>query len=97
MFTLKKCRNILLAQFGYEVSKRTLQRWNKKLNSEEWDLTDKSKRPKIIHTKLTQEIEEKVIRIRNKTGWGENKICDVEVFDKPRTSVRGTLRAQENC
>lgn len=75
-FTLKKCKNILLAQFGYEVSKRTLQRWNKKLNFEEWDLTDKSKRPKTIHTKITQEIEEKIIKIRNKTGWGENKICD---------------------
>jgi transposase InsO family protein len=74
--SLNKCRKILLAQFGYEVSKRTLQRWNKKLNSDEWDLTDKSKRPKTIHTKLTPEIEEKVIKIRNKTGWGENKICD---------------------
>lgn len=75
-FTLKKCRNILLAQFRYEVSKRTLQRWNKKLNSGEWDLTDKSRRPKTIHTKITPEIEEKIIKIRNKTGWGENKICD---------------------
>jgi len=75
-FTLKKCKNILLAQFGYEVSKRTLQRWNKRLNSNDWDLRDKSKRPKTIHTKLTPEIEEKIIKIRNKTGWGENKICD---------------------
>ena len=74
--TNNQCRNILLAQFGYEVSKRTLQRWNKKLNFEEWDLTDKSKRLKTIHTKLTPEIEEKIIKIRNKTGWEENKICD---------------------
>ena len=76
-FTLKKCKNILLAQFGYEVSKRTLQRWNKRLNETEWNLKDISKRPKTIHTKLTAEIEEKVIKIRNKTGWGENKICDL--------------------
>ena len=75
-FTLKKCKNILLAQFGYEVSKRTLQRWNKRLNETEWNLKDNSKKPKTIHTKLTTEIEERVIKIRNKTGWGENKICD---------------------
>ena len=75
-FTLKKCKNILLAQFGYEVSKRTLQRWNKRLNETEWNLKDNSKKPKTIHTKLTAEIEEKIIKIRNKTGWGENKICD---------------------
>jgi transposase-like protein len=75
-FTLKKCKNILLAQFGYEVSKRTLQRWNKRLDETEWNLKDNSKKPKTIHTKLTVEIEEKIIKIRNKTGWGENKICD---------------------
>ena len=78
--SLNQCRKILLAQFGFEVSKRTLQRWNKRLNGTEWNLRDKSKRPKTIHSKITPEIEEKVISIRNKTGWGENKIADfVEV------------------
>jgi putative transposase len=72
--SLKKCRSILLAQFGFEVSKRTLQRWNKRLKTNEWDLMDNSKRPKIIHYKLTKETEEKIISIKNKTGWGERKI-----------------------
>ena len=71
-----QCRKIILAQFGYEVSVRTLRRWTNKLNKTEWDLCDNSKRPKTIHTKITSEIEEKVIAIRNKTGWGENKIVD---------------------
>src|SRR3989338_10984675 len=74
--TNNQCRKILLAQFGYEVCKRTLQRWNKKLSKDDWDLTDKSKRPKTIHYKITPEIEEKIISIRNKTGWGEYKIED---------------------
>src|SRR4030042_4307317 len=91
-FTLKKCKNILLAQFGYEVSKRTLQRWNKKLNFEEWDLTDKSKRPKTIHTKITQEIEEKIIKIRNKTGWGENKILNKHHLTKPNPNRKKQVR-----
>ena len=71
-----QCRKILLAQFGYETCKRILQRWNKRLNQNDWDLCDKSKRPKTIPTKLTSEIEEKIIAIRGKTGWGENKISD---------------------
>jgi len=71
-----QCRKILLAQFSYEVTVRTLRRWTNKLYKTEWDLTDKSKRPKTIHTKLTREIEEKVIKIRKQTGWGENKIVD---------------------
>jgi len=71
-----QCRKILLAQFGYEVSVRTLRRWTHNLNKNDWDLKDKSKRPKTIYCKITPEIEEKVISIRNKTGWGENKISD---------------------
>jgi hypothetical protein len=74
--SLNQCRKILFAQFNYETSERTLQRWNKKLKTNEWDLTDKSKRPKTIHTKINSEIEDKIIKIRNKTGWGENKISD---------------------
>jgi transposase InsO family protein len=74
--TNNQCRKIILAQFGYEVCKRTLQRWNKRLNETEWDLCDKSRRPTTIHHKITPEIEKKIIEIRNKTGWGENKIVD---------------------
>lgn len=78
--TNNQCRKIILAQFGYEVTVRTLRRWTSKLNKTEWDLCDKSKRPKTIHYKITSEIEEKIISLRKKTGWGENKIADfVEV------------------
>ena len=74
--TNNQCRKILFVQLGYETSERTLQRWNKRLNSEEWDLTDKSKRPNTIHYKINSEIENEIILIRNKTGWGEHKIKD---------------------
>jgi transposase InsO family protein len=78
--TNNQCRKILFAQFRYEVCKRTLQRWNRKLNQNNWDLCDESKRPKTIHYKITPEIEERIVSIRKKTGWGEEKIEDfVEV------------------
>lgn len=69
-------RKIILAQFGYEVTARTLQRWYERLNKTEWDLRDNSTKPKAIHRKITSAIEAEVIRIRNKTGWGEHKIVD---------------------
>lgn len=72
--TNNQCRKIILAQFGYEVCKRTLQRWNKKLNTTEWNLKDNSTKPKKIIKKITSEIESEVILLRNKTGWGERKI-----------------------
>jgi len=72
-----QCSKILYGKFKYEVNPRTLQRWMNRLdNIEDWDLKDKSRKPKTIHKKITQETEEKVISIRNKTGWGENKIAD---------------------
>ena len=74
--TNNQCRKIVFAQHGYDVSVRTLRRWTSRINKTEWDLTDKSKRPKTIHTKLTSEIEEKIIKIRKQTGWGEDKISN---------------------
>ncbi len=74
--TNNQCRKILLAQFGYETTIRTLRRWTSRLNKTEWDLKDKSRKPKIIHYKITPEIEKSVIFIRNKTGFGENKLIE---------------------
>ena len=72
--TNNQCRKIILAQFGYEVNVRTLRRWTKRLNQTEWNLEDTSRRPKIIHRKITPEIEERVITLRNKTNFGERKL-----------------------
>jgi len=62
------CIRMLRAQFGYEVKKRTLQRWNKRLEKGNWDLKDKSTKPKNIQYKITDETENKVISLRKKTG-----------------------------
>jgi len=74
--TNNQCRKIILAQFGYEINIRTLRRWTQKINQSEWNLKDKSKRPKTIHYKITDEIERKIINLRNKTGFGEHKIVN---------------------
>lgn len=70
-----QCRKILKAKFDYEINKRTLQRWTKLLNETEWNLKDKSKRPKTIHYKINSKVEDKVVFLRNKTGYGANKIA----------------------
>jgi len=72
--TNNQCRKIILAQFGYEANIRTLRRWTQKLNQTEWNLKDKSKRPKTINYKVSKEDERKIINLKNKTGWGERKI-----------------------
>jgi transposase len=89
--TNNQCRKILLAQFGYEVNIRTLRRWTNKLNRTEWDLKDKSKRPKIIHRKINEKVESKVISLRNKTGWGAEKINQF-VKEISESSIKRILR-----
>jgi len=71
-----QCRKILKAKYNYEISRRTLIRWTKRLNETEWDLKDKSTKPKNIHYKITPQIEKKVLDIRAKTGFGQDKIRD---------------------
>ncbi|MBU4069352.1 MAG: DDE-type integrase/transposase/recombinase [Nanoarchaeota archaeon] len=70
-----QCKIILKAKFDYEVSRKTLIRWSKKLKTTEWDLRDKSRKPKTIHYKITSEIENKIINLRNKTGFGAKKLA----------------------
>ncbi|MDP1696093.1 MAG: DDE-type integrase/transposase/recombinase [archaeon] len=69
-----QCRKILQATLNYEVTTRTLKRWNKRLEKTDWNLKDNSKAPNIIHTKITPELTAKIIHIRKRTGWGEHKI-----------------------
>ena len=71
-----QCRKLLLAQFSYETTSRTLQRWSERLNKTEWDLKDNSTKPNVIHSKITPELEEQVISLRKKTMFGENKLVN---------------------
>ena len=74
--TNNQCRIILKAKYEYKVNIRTLRRWTKKLNETEWDFKDKSKIPKTIHYKVSSEQEKKIVMLRKKTGFGEDKLSD---------------------
>lgn len=74
--TNNQARKIILAQFNYEVTVRTLRRWTNRFNLNNWDFMDKSRRPKTIHYKISLETENKIISIKKKTGWGAEKIED---------------------
>jgi hypothetical protein len=87
--TNNQCRKILFAKFNFEVNIRTLRRWTNKINNSEWNLTDKSKRPKTIHKKVTDELEQKIIRIKKQTGWGAEKI--ETLVDLSHTSINKIL------
>lgn len=74
-FSYSQCRRILTAQFQYVVTTRTLKRWTKILDKGEWDFRDKSRKPHTIHRKVNSSVEEQVLRLRAKTGWGSKKLA----------------------
>ena len=88
--TNNQCRKIMFAKFSYEINIRTLRRWTQKLNNTEWNLCDESKRPKTIHRKITQEMENEIISIRKRTGWGAEKI--EMIVNLSHTSINKILK-----
>lgn len=71
-----QCKKLLKVLFNFEVSLRTLKRWEKKSKTNlEWDLTDNSRKPKTIHYFVSEEQKQDVIKLRIKTGFGEKKIA----------------------
>jgi transposase InsO family protein len=68
-------RKLLKSALNYDVSIRTLKRWEKKINSSEWDLKDKSRRPFKIYYKVTELQKQEIIALKKKTGFGEWKIA----------------------
>jgi len=70
----KQCKKLLLVLFGFETTTRTLKRWEKKSKTEEWNLKDNSTKPKTIHYKITSELENQIVALRNKTNFGEKKL-----------------------
>ena len=74
--TNNQCRKIIKAKYDYDVTIRTLIRWTHRISNSEWDLTDNSKRPKTIYIKITPQIENKILKIRSKTGWVQERIAE---------------------
>lgn len=90
-----QCRKILIARFDYAVTIRTLQRWSRKLDQGNWDLADTSTRPNTIHSKITTEIESKILDIRKELGWGQEKISGL--VDVSHWTVNKVLNKHKLC
>lgn len=65
---------LLEERFEYKVNPRTLRRWHARFDQGNWNLKDKSTKPKMIHYKFTDKDVQGVIRIRKLTGWDSKRI-----------------------
>ena len=86
-----QCKRRLKKNYNYNVTIRTLQRWDKRFKEIKWDLKDYSKRPKKIHYKVTPKMKKKIIFIGNERGWGEYRIANL-FPDISHTTVNKILK-----
>lgn len=68
-----KIQRFLKRKYNVNISRRTLKRWWKKYQSG-WNLKDQSRKPKTTHYKFEQEEIQKVIDLRNKTGYSSYQL-----------------------
>ena len=74
-YSYSKCRTRLKELYEYNVSIRTLKRWQKRFSKEEvWNLIDDSRKPKTLHYKITEQGKLDIIRLRKQTGWGAKRL-----------------------
>src|SRR4030067_308330 len=73
-FSYVECRTLLLGQYEFQVSVRTLKRWCARLDTGNWNLKDESRRPIRILRKVTPKAVESITSLREKTGWGQDKL-----------------------
>jgi transposase InsO family protein len=70
----KQCQEILGERFGKRYSIRTLKRWQKRLNTSEWDLKDIPQRPIKLPNKFSEEEKLSVVNIRKATAYSSKQI-----------------------
>lgn len=97
-FSYSQSKKILKGRFNYAVSIRTLKRWVKRLDKGDWDLRDISRKPYKIHNKINKEIEQTVISLREKTGWGCEKLhTNLPNLGNSQISIHRILRKNKLC
>src|SRR3989338_2727630 len=74
-YSYSKRKTQLKELYEFNVSIRTLKRWQKRFSKDDsWNLIDESRKPKVIHYKVSEQTKEEIIHLRNKTGWGAKRL-----------------------
>ena len=89
-----QCCHILEERFSYKVHIRTLKRWQQRFSqSSDWDLIDISKCPRTIHKKLTEDKRKCILALRERTGWGAQRLSkELSFLDLSHFTINHVLR-----
>ena len=64
-------------RFGLSVSPRTIRDWVSKFKTGNWNFKDKSRRPHTIHKKITVEMEQRIVELRNSTQYDGYRLQNI--------------------
>ncbi len=77
-YSYTKCKTQLKELYEFNVSIRTLKRWQKRFSKDDsWNLIDGSRKPNKIYYKITKQVKEEIINLRKKTGWGAKRLKQI--------------------
>ena len=95
-YSYSKCKTQLKETYGYSVNIRTLKRWQKRFSKDDsWNLIDYSRKPKIIHHKVTEQAKKEIFHLRNKTGWGAKRLKKIlQHLNLSHVTINVILREQ---
>ena len=86
----REIQDLVLEEFKVVVSRRTLKRWMSRHRSG-WDFRSKSRKPHIIHYRLSQDLEEWIVGFRRKTEYEDHKIQHI-LKDKGVCLSKSTIK-----
>jgi len=94
-YSYSKCKTQLKDLYGYTISIRTLKRWQKRFSKDDsWDLIDKSRKPKVIHYKITEQVKGEIINLRKKTGWGAKRLKRILKHELAHSTINQILKEE---
>lgn len=64
-------------RYNLIISKRTVQRWKKSYLKGNWNLKNKSRRPRTIHKKITSEMEQRIVELRKSTQYDGYRLQNI--------------------
>lgn len=73
-YSYPKCQELLFKDYGIRYSIRTLFRWKARFEAGDWNLRDISQRPNKLQHKFSQEDQNFVRSLREKTGFSSYQL-----------------------
>ena len=89
--TYNQCGSLRETARRLSISRNTVRKWVRRYRKQgEAGLVDRSRRPKRSPRKTPKEVEEAVLALREKHGWGRRRIA--QALGLPEGTVRHILR-----